>query len=57
MRRVRGEDLKERNPLKGLSGPGLGHKSHDSFSEFEEVCVYKSVQTPASISPCGCFSW
>lgn len=57
MRCVRGEDLMERNPLKGPSGPGLGHKSHDSFSEFEEVCVYKSVQTPASISPCGCFSW
>lgn len=52
-----GEVLKERNPLNGPSGPGMGHKSHDSFSEFERVCIYKSAQTPDSISPCACFSW
>lgn len=57
MRCVHGEDVKERNPLKRPSGPGLGHKSRDSFSEFEGVCVYQSVQMPPSISPCGCFSW
>lgn len=54
---VHGEDIKERNPFNGPSGPGMGHTSHDSFSEFEGDCVYKSAQLPASISPWGCFSW
>lgn len=44
MESVHGEDVKERNPLKGPSGPRLGHKSHDSFSEFEGFVLRRQPQ-------------